>query len=454
MKNILNKCIIFLLDKYNNNLQVNNLKELSRNRFIRNVATVASGTIAAQTITILFSPIITRLYGPEAFGVLGVFTSMVTIFGPIAALTYPAAIVLPKKDSDAKGLIQISLYIAATMALILTLLIILFSEKIGELLQVQVLNSYLLLLPIIMFFTAGTQVAEQWLIRKKQFSVKAKVAATQAFLVNGTKSGVGLLYPMASSLIFIASLGHLLHALMLAWGARIASMSETVQTSNKLYDLKILKILAMKHYDFPVYRAPHEFLNGISESMPILMLTAFYGPAAAGFYTIGDKVMRLPSKLIGRAVGDVFYPRIAEAAHSHESISKLLIKATLYLTIIGIVPFGIVFIFGPFLFGVFFGSEWIVAGEYARWLALWSYLVFINNPSVKTLPVISAQRFKLIFTTFSISVRLCVLALGGYFFESATMAIALYSISSAIIYFILILLTIKKSKDYDEKIVS
>ncbi|MBO1928615.1 hypothetical protein J4731_01440 [Providencia rettgeri] len=53
----------------------------------------------------LFSPIITRLYGPEVFGILGTFTAILTVITPIAALTYPIAIVLPKSDAMLKVLL-------------------------------------------------------------------------------------------------------------------------------------------------------------------------------------------------------------------------------------------------------------------------------------------------------------------------------------------------------------
>ncbi|UCZ56541.1 hypothetical protein LGV61_12545 [Desulfurispirillum indicum] len=41
------------------------LTKLYNSKFIRNVAIVASGTAAAQAITMAFAPIITRIYGPE-----------------------------------------------------------------------------------------------------------------------------------------------------------------------------------------------------------------------------------------------------------------------------------------------------------------------------------------------------------------------------------------------------
>ena len=82
---------------------------LTRSRFVRNVLTVASGTAVAQAIAMALSPVITRLYGPEAFGQLGVFTSTVSLFAPAEALTLPIAIVLPERDGEAKQLVKLSM---------------------------------------------------------------------------------------------------------------------------------------------------------------------------------------------------------------------------------------------------------------------------------------------------------------------------------------------------------
>src|SRR5690606_27771088 len=125
----------------------------------------------------------------------------------------------------------------------------------------------------------------------------------------------------------------------------------------------------------------------------------------AGFYGLGRRILQLPSELIGKAVGDVFYPRISEAANNGENLTYLIRKSTLMLSVIGIFPFGIVILSGPWLFGFVFGMEWIKAGEYARWLAVWLYFGFINRPSVRALPVLNAQAFHLAYTFIMLIVR-------------------------------------------------
>src|SRR5690625_1179760 len=92
--------------------------DITRNRFLRSVAYVGGGAAAAQLITVAFAPIITRLYGPEAFGVLALFTSLVAILTPVTSLAYVHAIALPSDDEDAIALLGLSFWIALTFGVI------------------------------------------------------------------------------------------------------------------------------------------------------------------------------------------------------------------------------------------------------------------------------------------------------------------------------------------------
>src|SRR5699024_10694305 len=186
--------------------------------------------------------------------------------------------------------------------------------------------------------------------------------------------------------------------------------NETIRYTDghKKNNKREIRLLAKKYYDFPLYRAPEQFLNAVSNSLPILILTALFGPASEGFYSIGRTVLSLPTQLIGKSVGDVFYPRIAEAFNNKENIVNLIKKATFALVAVGIIPFGLIVLFGHLLFSLVFGNDWSKAGEYARWLALWSFFGFINRPSVRSLAVLSAQRFQLIYTVFMLITRVIV----------------------------------------------
>ena len=422
----------------------NNFIKLFKKPFVRNVAIVATGTATAQAITIAFAPVITRLYGPEAFGVLGVFTSMVGIISPIAALTYPGSIVLPKSDADAKGLVHISLFISGVMATFATLMIVLFNKPIVSLMQIEVIESFLYLIPFVILFSAFLQVAQQWLIRTKEFRLTAKVAFLKALILDSAKAGIGLFNPVATVLVTLSTLGSVLHALMLVIGASRSQRKQVIEPRES----KTVKELAKKHKDFPLFRAPQAFIHAITGSLPVLLLASFFGPASAGFYSIGKIVLDKPTQLISKSVADVFYPRIAEAAYKGENLTHLIIKATLVLAAVGIIPFGIVLAFGPWIFGFVFGEEWVLAGEYARWLALWLFFGFINRPSAKAIPVLNLQGQFLLYEVMSTVIRAGALIIGFYIYNSDIYAIVFSSLAGVVLNALLITFTVRKSKSF------
>lgn len=419
------------------------LHKLMKSTFLKNVTVMAMGTAGAQAVTMAFSPIITRLYGPEAFGIMGTFVAMSKTIMPVAALTYPIAIVLPKNDKDAKGLIKLSLLVSLIIAFLSSIIILFFNKLIVNLFQVNEIAPFLYLIPLVIIFAGFMQVSVQWLIRKNQFSVNAKVSFLQSLITNVSKTGVGFIYPFASLLIVLQVMGNGLKAFLIMMFIKKSGNNELKSIRNNKVSLIHL---AKKYLDFPLYRAPEEFLSAFTQSVPVLLLTTFIGPAAVGFYNIGRTVLELPSRLIGQSIGNVFYSRIAQADNNGENLKSLIKKATLGLGAIGIIPFGIVVLFGPWLFEFVFGSEWEIAGEYARWIALNSYTVFVNRPSVRSMPVLSAQRFQLIFTIVRLVVRSFFLVFGFIVFKNDLIAISMFEIAGAALNIILILITLNISK--------
>ncbi len=417
-----------------------------RSRFARNVAVVASGTAGAQAITMAFAPLITRIYGPEAFGLLGTFMAIVAVAIPVAALAYPIAIVLPRDDRDALGLVRLSAILSFGIALLSAALLAFGGDWLTATLGAESVAGYLFLIPVAMLFAAWMQIAKQWLIRKKQFGVVARSAVAHSLILNSAKSGIGWMHPVGAVLIVLATLGHALHAALLFIGARRRYQAEP--TADDEGQRTPLKELAHRHRDFPLYRAPQNFINAASQSLPILMLAAFFGPVAAGFYTLAKMVMGMPTTLVGKAVNDVFYPRITEAAYNGENLPRHIVQATGALLAIGVVPFGLVVLFGPWLFGLVFGEDWLIAGEYARWLAFFFLFNFINKPAVAAVPVLGVQRGLLVYELFSTGTKALGLVVGFYWFGSDIWAVAFFSLIGVVAYIAMMLWILAHAKRY------
>lgn len=427
-------------------MMVNKFRLITKSRFIKNILIIMTGTALAQIITFIFMPLITRLYGPGPIGVLGTFTAITTILGPVACLTYPIAIVLPKSDSRARVIAKLSIIISIIAAIFMTVIIMIFSEKLIAIFKFELIAGFIYLLPIFILVSGFYQVTEQWLIRTKNFKAKAKTMILQSFFVNGSKFGTGFTYPLSGPLIIIQILGILFGAILMF----LTSKKSIIDRSEKI-TFKRLKEVAIINRDFPLYRAPQIFINAISQSLPIILLASSFGPAVAGFYTIGRQALNTPVQLLGKAVQDVLYPKVNEIANRNREITSVILKAVNGLLIIGIIPFGVIVAWGPEIFSVVFGSEWLVAGEYARWISLVSFTMLVTRPIITVIPVLGIQRLFLVVELFGTFVKIIALIAGIYIYDEAINAIILFSIASILMYIYLICHTLVVCKRLDRK---
>lgn len=426
------------------------LRELAsaqlRSRLLRNIMTVITGTAGAQALTMLFMPIITRLYGPEAYGILGVFMGVTLMLTPVAALTYPMAIVLPKRDADARAIVRLSLMLAVAVAAVSALLLHLFGDVVVNAMGISEISPFLLLLPLVMFFGACLESAQQWLIRKQLFSVTAKVAILHSLVHNSIRTAGGLIMAIPAVLVITTAFGSLLQAGMLLLGIRKRN-ARFDPANNRRAEVRTNPLEPAKTYiDFPRFRAPQMLINAVSQNMPTIVLAAYFGPAAAGFFALCKQSLSMPTHLIGKSVADVYYPKITQAIHRKEPITAMLAKAVAGLAVIGLIPFGFVFLMGPWLFAFVFGAEWETAGHFARWLALAEYAIFISRPCTVAFPALQMQRLSLGFEIVSTTLRLSALFIGAALLGDGLSTVVAFTSASIVIYCALIGITMFESR--------
>lgn len=427
------------------------ITQLGKRPFVRNVITVTSGAAVSQAIGMAFSPVITRLYGPEAYGTQGVFMSIAGVMGSISALTYPVAIILPKRDSSAANLAWLSVYIGILMSALTSLLLFFWGHDFFTFLNVQGISSFMYLIPIFMVISVVSSVIGEWLIRKGAFSLTARVTVWHALLIGSIKTGLGFLNPTASMLVITNVLSGFLSSGLMLLGLRnkrLGNKSECAVVESQTGKWELAKL----HRDFPLFRAPQVLLNAVSQSLPVVMLATQFGPVSAGYFSLASMVLAMPAALIVSSFMQVFYPRINEALRSGEDARGLIIKATIVLAVCGAVPFSAVIIIGPTLFSFVFGSEWQTAGIYARWLSVWLFFQFINKPAVSAIPALGLQRGLLVYECFSSGTKLLALYLGARVFGNDVVAIALFSVFGVVAYIWLIIWVILQSKLLDSKV--
>lgn len=135
--------------------------------FATDVLKLVTGTTLAQVIAVLASPLITCLYGPEAFGFLALFASITSIIGVIACMRYEMAILLPQDDRTAANLLGLSLLCAAVVSGLTVLVLYVGGDVLLSLLQAPGLGPYLILVPPFVFISGVFLALNYWNLRTK-----------------------------------------------------------------------------------------------------------------------------------------------------------------------------------------------------------------------------------------------------------------------------------------------
>ena len=397
--------------------------------FVHNVVVLAGGTAASQLITMVFSPVITRLYGPEAYGVQGVFMTIVNTLSTVAALSYPVAIVLPRDDSEAFELSKMSIFIGVFVSLLFLLVFSFSSDKALSAFDAKGLEGFAFLIPLAIFLSVLSSVIAQWLIRKKEFVLTSKVGVLMALLTTLTKSGVGAISPSSLALILINTLSGLLSSVLLYHGLKKNTGYGNQSWGRPRFNMRwdVLK----KYSDFALLRTPQNLLNVLSQGIPVLFLSVYFGAKSVGYFSIAMTVLAMPSAVIGGSVMQVFYPRFNDASHGSENAYALLLKATGGMAAIGFLPFLLVGVFGQSLFGFVFGQEWVVSGLYSQWLSVGLFFTFLNRPCLSAIAVMRRQGLLLIYECASLAIKIGSLCLGYIYYESDIAAIAAFSLVGA-----------------------
>lgn len=416
------------------------IQKIKKSLFIRNVLTLMTGTAIAQALNIIIAPILSRLYDPHAFGVFAVYTSIVSICVVVVGLKYELAIVLPKKQKDAANVLYLSIIVVVFMTLLSTIFLFLFKDYLEIWFHIQGLNEFIWWIPISILFFGIYNNFNYWSTRQKSFKRLSISQIFRSISVAATQLGGGISKIGTVGLIAGQAIGHIVATVVL--GKQIWKDDRQVLTSS--FNFNKMKDLARTYREFPKYSAPQALINSISQNAAPFILTVYFSPTIVGYYALSLRLLQLPIDLIGESVRQVFYPRAAELYNEGGDLRKYFIKSTLFLGVIIAIPTLVIFLFGPSLFSLILGKQWIEAGTYARWMMLWLFCVFITRPTVVLFQILKLQKAFLLIETVGFAIKTLILLVISKIWHNPLFSILVYSISNVLFYITLLVFVLIK----------
>ena len=388
---------------------------------VKHTAGLLSANIVSQVIGLLVYPILTRIYRPEDFGLLNLFLSISGILVLLSTAEYYNAIVLPKSDRKAAGVVGL-----CALILIMTSVAVgcsvPFARGIAYLFKAPELSSYWWLMPFSVLFGGGWNILNYWYIRKQQFvrisgyqvsqsifSSAGKFIGRSGFLIIATV--VGQFLSMCLSLILAARKGviRLIHP-----------------------DRATIREVAKEYQNFPLYNLPRGFINLVIGQLPVLVLTPVFGTRLVGFWGMAVLLGFAPISTISRSLYQTLYQHINARVQQRLAIMPIMRKFTGLILGVGVPVFAGLYWVLPMLTGLLLGNEWCVSGEYIRWMLPWVLCSLLSASTTFLEGIFYQQKIGFFFEVLLSALRV-IGVLCGVWAEDFTIAIAGYSIGSTLV---------------------
>jgi O-antigen/teichoic acid export membrane protein len=328
------------------------------------VLKLAGGTAGGQVIAVAAAPILTRLYGPESFGILATFVSILALLNVVSSLRYELAIPIPKEDDEAISLVWLCFVLVLFSTTLTFLGIHLWGSQFAAWLHQPKLKPFLWLLPVTVMLTGVYQPLSYLAIRRKQFGLLAKTKFTQS------------IYGVTANFV-VAPLGAvgLIIGQIVSQSAGISQLMAKIYLPHDFFKQISKNLIGYRDIGGPSVLAG--LINVIGAQVPILLLANNYSVFNLGILSVAERLSMLPASLVALSTGQVFLQRLASIESPREAF-RMFRSTSASLVKIAFISCVIVILVSP-LMPVVLGKDWQKASQILLCLIplLFSQIAFV-----------------------------------------------------------------------------
>lgn len=415
----------------------------SAKKYFKNNAFISllSGSIFAQVITLSTLPLITRLYSLDDMGLISIFISFISIPSAIAFFKFENAILVYRNLDESRPLWLILLFSILVVSIITFILFFIFHYyAIFGLDHLPLWSSAFVIL--IILFSGTANVVKSLLIRNRDYHSIAKLTVFKnvqnALLrIIGGILGGGLVSLLFAELLCMYSF--FVEMLKRDMKYIIRTLRET-KASDALEEAKNKK-------KFPLFESPSVLLDQLNAILPLLLIAQMLGPAFTALFSLSYRITFLPGSHLGASMGEMFRGKFSQLYRDYKfckakALLRNSIKKVFLMSLIFYIP---IYILVPEIIPIVFGEKWRASSDLVKYITPWAATSFVVSTLSSVFSVMQIQYLKLIYDVSALLLLGAVL----YFLPvnnllDFTKAICISNIASNIIYFVLILITLKK----------
>lgn len=354
---------------------------------VRGIGVLTGGTVLAQVIPLLMLPVLSRLYVPETFAVLGLMMMGAYFTASLSTGNYEYAIATSRSAARARTLATITILFSLGFAAVYELVLVLFYQPIAEVLKLGAHAPWMFAVPVTLLCGSFAAAGNYWLLRAGKHGLQAGIKFTHA--------GVNAVFSLALGLMgwvngllwgFVGGI-----ALSAAWGIFWAW-----QNGLRLVHLDFRKHLArvMLHYrEFPLFGSLPTALNNLAVQLPLIIVAASYALATTGHFSITRNLLSGGVVLVSASIGQVVLKHLSERRHARQKLWPFLLRVLAGLIGVGVAVGAGIYMLGPWFFSFYLGAGWKDSGEILRVLSVGVPFVLVGGSLAPAL--VAIRRLKI-----------------------------------------------------------
>ncbi len=328
---------------------------LSHSRFQRNTLHLLGANVVTQALLLLATPILTRLFSPEDFGITGVFIIWSSFFSAIASWRFEWSVPSAHTEEDSQRLTVLALLLTATLAVFLQIVLAAVNDKTFAIVGLQPIP-FAMLLPLFVFGTSVVAVLSSAYVRERTL----RYVARSKYVYSGTQ----LIVSLAVGFAGYDTIGLILaYTLAAAAGAAIMLLNFPFPLAPRLKDISALFATGRRYISEATISSTVSLVNfAFAQCMPLLLLLG-YSVHEVGIYFVAMRLAGGPIGLLSGGLSSSFWGEAAALARTDPmKLRGLFINVVTNLTLL-FIPIGLACLASPlFLPAVLGGGEWNEVG--------------------------------------------------------------------------------------------
>ena len=235
---------------------------------VKEAATLVSGNVLAQAISMLAYLVLTRIFSPSDYALFNIFYSYIEVLIILSTCKYELAVIVAKDDAETAAISRFTMRLNAMVSLLLLTVaaVLYFTGSLPG--NFSDIGAIVLLIPPMVFFSGTSRVYSALFNRLHRYKLIAAAETSNAAAGSLLKALFGLLGMSRVGLPLGAVLGQASANLLYRFRLRKVNMPRSTRGEQLS--------VARKYRNFPLYVASKDFINSLSASLPFLWLALYF----------------------------------------------------------------------------------------------------------------------------------------------------------------------------------